>query len=438
MSVLKSVAIITCLSAIATALPAWSSAPQSGAGGTQGRVRRVKRPVHGEYIVVLKNTEESHAVDAVAAELLRGRDATVLHHYRYALKGFAARMSEQAALALTRHPLVEFVEENAFDEPSATQLNPPNWGLDRINQRNLPLDSAYSYQTTGAGVNAYIIDTGLNFGHPDFAGRAVFAAEFAKEPTGGWDCNGHGTAVASILGGARYGVAKQVTLHIIRVSDAIYDLDPRDDGMCDPGFNSGRVLQAFDWVMANHHKPAVVNLSWEVEASSTVASAFEVNSVDVAAKNLIRAGVTLVNSSGNDNTDVSASHPASLPEVLVVGAVSPVDYRYYTTAPGKPGHPDVVQGSNYGYTVDVHAPGVSILTPRHIGWDIEKEWSGTSFAAPHVAGVVARYLQVNPSATPAQVESYIINTATLNKVKGLPGPEPFYPSTPNRLLYVQP
>jgi subtilisin family serine protease len=429
------VLLLTALALSGAVAPRWP-APRADSRpptSTSPHVVRAGKPVGGEYIVIFRDDRVTDAA-ALADELMRAEGGEVVHLYEHAVKGFDGRMTECAASELSRDPRVLTVQENGVIEPSGVQANPPNWGLDRIDQRNAPPDYSYSYGTTGLGVNAYVIDTGLNFARPDFAGRAVFDAEFATEPTGGWDCNGHGTAVAGILGGTRYGVAKQVTLHVIRVSGSTYYQDyDKDDGRCVGSFNAGQVVAALDWVTAHHVKPAVVNLSWELEPAPAGNNSFDLSAVDLAAKSLIRAGVTLVNSAGNDNDDASASHPTCLPEVLVVGAVTSSDYRYWN---GVGMAPAPESGSNYGYAVDIHAPGVSIKAPDAIR--DEAEWTGTSFAAPHVAGAVARYLQTNPYATPAQVENYIISTATLNKVKGLPGPQPFYSTTPNRLLYIQP
>jgi serine protease len=401
---------------------------QSGAVN-RGEIQRSSQPVEGRYVIVFADVEGNIDVPSITSELSAKYNANITYQYQHALKGFAAQMSEESALAISRDARVAFVSEDSIGKPSEVQTN-PHWGLDRIDQRNLPVNSTYSYSTTGLGVNAYVIDTGLNFFHSEFQGRAVFDAEFATEPTGGQDCNGHGTSVASMLGGTKYGVAKKVTLHIIRVSDARYNPNiPNIDGRCSSHMLVSQVAEAMDWVAAHHIKPAVVNLSFEASGISSEGSGgrftyVNANILGVAARGLISAGVTLVNSAGNDNQDASGAYPSSLPEVIVVGASTGGD--------GKAGF------SNYGYTVDLFAPGTDLITADMFGNNSQRTGVyGTSFAAPLVAGAVARYLQTHPLATPAEVQNYIISTATPGKIGGLPGP-PFYSETPNRLLYVEP
>lgn len=416
---------ISCLLAMALLLmPAGLDAVAEGRGSVNHLQEKnwpapppTQRRVKDEYIVLLKDTEDNRDVRAVSQRLLQEHGGSVIYHYQYAVKGFAARMSEGAALALSKNPRVESVEENVIIEASDTQANPANWGLDRIDQRELPLNSTYSYSGTGAGVHAYVIDSGLNFDHEDFGGRAVFEAEFAAISTGGKDCAGHGTAAASALGGSKYGVAKEVTLHIIRVNK-----DTNSYSTCTSNADIGQLVAAVDWVMYKHTKPAVLNLSWNMLLSirGDRDPVTRRNILEVAVENLVKAGVVVVNSAGNHRTNAGEYAPSNLAEVIVVGSVDR--------------HDQLAHDSNYGYTVDLYAPGVDITVASAFGWRATTKVNGTSFAAPHVAGLAARYLQTHPNATPAEVQSYIINSATPNRVFGLP---PGY-TFPNRLAYGQP
>lgn len=404
---------------------------QNGQGAEKSKIRRMYRPVPGEYMVALKDSEGNSNVRAAADRLMKRYGGEVMRTYEHAFKGFAAKMNERAAQALSNDPDVEAVEENALTEPSgvvisapATQSTPPSWGLDRIDQRARALDGAYSYSTTGSGVNAYIIDTGINFYHAEFQGRVIFDAEFAENnPTGGLDCYGHGTWVAGIIGGTNYGVAKGVTLHVIRIAKGYPGQKDRDDPRrCDGGADTSLVTAGVDWVLTYHVKPAVVNLSWNLAGDGADIDPFtKRNILEAAVKKLIDAGVTVVNSAGNNNTWANSFFPSNMPEVIVVGGSNSTDMRYTS--------------SNYGPTVDVHAPAVTVNAPDIFGPNsIVYNITGTSFAAPHVVGVVTRYLQMHPDAIPAQVQDYIINTATPNTIRGFND----YMYTPNRLLYVQP
>ncbi|NUQ13445.1 MAG: S8 family serine peptidase [Gemmatimonadaceae bacterium] len=286
---------------------------------------------------------------------------------------------------------VEQVQEYSID---ATQNN-ATWGLDRIDQANLPLNGTYSYTSTGSGVRAYIIDTGIRTSHNDFGGRASFGVNYAGGSNS--DCNGHGTHVAGTVGGTTWGVAKAVRLIAVKVLN------------CSGSGTTTGVVSGINWVAANAIKPAVANMSLGGGAST---------SIDNAVQNAINAGITFVVAAGNSNANACNYSPARAANAITVGATTSTDAR--------------ASYSNYGTCVDIFAPGSSIRSAWHTSNSATNTISGTSMASPHVAGAVARYLQGNPTASPSTVTSAIINAATLNKVTNAGA------GSPNRLLYVAP
>jgi subtilisin family serine protease len=340
--------------------------------------------IPGEYIVVLNDGADARSVAAVAG-------VSPKHVYTAALDGFSATLNQGQLNALQHNPNVKWIEHDQVMELSTTQTG-ATWGLDRIDQRNLPLSTTYDYTPTGTGVRAYIIDTGINTGHTDFGGRASIAADYIGG--GSDDCNGHGTHVAGTVGSTTYGVAKDVTLLGVRVVD------------CTGTPNSSTVIAGIDWTAANAVKPAVATVSLAVAASSTV---------DVAINGLINSGVVTVVSAGNSNANACNYSPARVANAITVAASTASDGRWIN--------------SNYGTCVDIFAPGVNIMSTWIGSPSMTGSISGTSMAAPHVAGVAALYLQGNTTASPATVASAIINSATPNKVVS-PGT-----GSPNRLVY---
>ncbi|HET7690839.1 MAG TPA: S8 family peptidase [Nocardioidaceae bacterium] len=337
---------------------------------------------------------------AAASDLLGAGRAT--HVFRHAVNGFAGSLPQAAIGLLRLDPRVQSVEIDRGVHISTTQAPTPSWGLDRIDQRNLPASNSYTYTRTGAGVKAYVIDTGLVLNHPDFGGRAVSGFD-AIDGGSADDCNGHGTHVAGTIGGTQYGVAKGVSLVAVRVLN------------CSGSGTNAQVIAGIDWVVANHQagQPAVANMSLGGSASTAL---------DQAVGRMISDGVTVAVAAGNDNRDACQASPARTPAALTVGASDQKDAR--------------ASFSNVGTCVDLFAPGVSITS----AWlnNGTNTISGTSMASPHVAGVAAQYLQANPGASPATVGSAVLAKTTKDKVSGTAGGCTLFifctPATPNNDL----
>ena len=334
--------------------------------------------IAGRYIVVFK----SEVADApgLARRMTAAHGGRLRFTYETALKGFAADLPDAAAAALARNPNVAFVEADqvmtAFtDQAGAT------WGLDRIDQRPLPLSGTYSYTNTGAGVRAYIIDTGIHLGHTEFGGRAVSGFD-AVDGGSADDCDGHGTHVAGTVGGTKYGVAKGVSLVAVRVLN------------CSGSGTTSGVIAGVDWVTANHVKPAVANMSLGGGASTAI---------DQAVANSIAAGVSYSIAAGNGNRggrqqDACNYSPARVGAAMTIGATDKTDRK--------------ASWSNYGPCVDFFGPGVSITSAWYTSTTAAATISGTSMAAPHVAGVAALYLQSNPGANPQAVRDALYAATT--------------------------
>lgn len=348
--------------------------------------------IPGRYIVVFQPGMAGKAVEAAAQGLVRA-GGTVHFSYSAALQGFAASLPEEALQGLRNNPNVAYIEADQVITLEATQ-SPATWGLDRIDQRNLPLNNSYTYNYTGNGVNAYIIDTGILITHSEFGGRASVAYDAIGDGRNGIDCNGHGTHVAGTVGGSTYGVAKQVKLYAVRVLD------------CSGSGTTSGVIAGVDWVTQHAVKPAVANMSLGGGTST---------SLDTAVRNSILSGVTYAIAAGNSNRDACKFSPARVSEALTVGATTSTDSR--------------ASYSNYGSCLDLFAPGSSITSAWYTSTTAINTISGTSMATPHVAGVAALYLQANPTASPAQVASAIKGAATPNVVINAGR------NSPNLLLY---
>jgi subtilisin family serine protease len=353
--------------------------------------------IPGQYIVMLEAPELS-AQSAEAFELSVSRVATELGVRATlplrVINGFVAENVDRAALArLQRDPRVSHLEQDQIVTIDATQRS-ATWGLDRTDQRSLPLSGTYSYTNTGSGVTAYIIDTGIRADHTEFGGRVVGGVTAINDGRGSSDCNGHGTHVAGTVGGKTYGMAKSVKLFAVRVLDC--------QGS---GSNSG-VIAGVDWVTYNHSKPAVANMSLGGGASQAL---------DDAVSNSIQAGVTYVVAAGNENQNACNTSPARVSAALTVGASTKSDAR--------------ASFSNYGSCLDLFAPGQDITSAWYTGGSATRTISGTSMAAPHVAGFAAIILQTNPGASPSSVSNYIRDYATSGTLSSIGS------GSPNRLLF---
>jgi subtilisin family serine protease len=381
------------IGALAFAAPVYAE-PTAGqvrpaAGGTA---------VPGSYIVVLQNTARRIPPAQVAADLARQYGGSVRYTYTAALQGFAVRMSAASATRLAADSRVSSVSEDATVSLGATQTG-ATWGLDRIDQRSLPLDGSYTYSTTAGNVTAYIIDTGIRVTHTQFGGRASVGFDAVGDGQNGNDCNGHGTHVAGTVGGSTYGVAKAVRLVAVRVLN------------CSGNGTISGVIAGIDWVTGNHASgtPAVANMSLGGGANGTL---------DQAVRNSIADGVTYAVAAGNSNTDACTSSPARTAEAVTVGATDSADNR--------------ASFSNFGTCLDIFAPGVSITSSWNSSDGATNTISGTSMATPHVAGAAALYLADNPTASPQTVRDGLVAAGTTGVVRN-PGT-----GSPNVLLFTGP
>jgi subtilisin family serine protease len=374
----------------------------AGAGGveagTQTRVIPHPDPVADHYIVTLSASvagPQGPSVAEAAQSLAAEYGGQVTFVYQHALQGFAVRLSEEKAESLAKDGRVATVEQDARADLSGVQ-SPATWGLDRVDQRYLPLNNTYHYPYTGAGVHVYIVDSGIRGTHQEFTGRMGNGVGFIDDGNGTNDCNGHGTHVAGTVGGTTYGVAKGATLHPVRIVD------------CGGNGTAATIIAGVDWITGNRVNPAVANMSLRLLPGVTA--------LDNAVENSVASGVVYAVAAGNDfgNNACDAS-PARAASALTVGFTTRTDARSSL--------------SNTGPCLDLFAPGFEITSAWNTSDSATRTISGTSMASPHVAGIAALYRQQDPTASASQVSQAVIDNATTGIVSD-PGP-----GSPNRLAH---
>jgi len=364
-----------------------SAAADHQVGVIPARASAGVHPVAGSYIVALRPGADARGIARAIA-------ANPDHYYDAAVNGFAASLNQGQLRALSRNPDVRVIEQDAevTDALETTQSNPPSWGIDRVDQRTLPLSASYTYNATGAGVHAYIIDTGIKTDLAEFGGRATF--DFNALDKKNTDCQGHGTHVAGTVGSASYGIAKGVRLHAVKMMN------------CAGSGRNSNTIKAIDWVTANAQRPAVANTSWNWDASAIL---------ETSIRNMIASGVFLATSAGNTGADSCDRLPRKVETATVVAASTSTDTR--------------ASFSSTGACVDVYAPGAAIVSTVITGGS--EAWDGTSMATPHVTGIAALYKSTFGDAPSATVHDWFNANATPNVISG-----GGTGGTANRLVYT--
>lgn len=359
------------LTAFAQSQPT-GTAPNSSSNTVENsRFRKSQKAVKEQYIVMFRGSLTRKEAKALIREIT-GRGGRILYEYEHAVNGFSVRLTELQAQQLSQDTRVQYVQEDAVVVFQGVQAPAP-WDLDRIDQAaGTTLDQSYTYVQTGQGVNIYVIDTGIDTQQADFGGRASGDFSSISDGNGTNDCNGHGTFVAALAGGTVHGVAKQANVHGVRVLD------------CTGSGTISSVVAGLDWVAANGVRPAVANVSLGGSANQAI---------DDAVKQLSAAGVAVVVAAGNSGDAVDNYSPARVSEAITVGAMDSSNTR--------------ASWSNYGAGVDLYALGVDVSSVWISSPTGRAYGSGTSFAAPLVAGLAAQYLQTSPTATSSDVSAYL-------------------------------
>ncbi|MEU9932887.1 S8 family peptidase [Streptomyces anulatus] len=390
---------IAAATTLALAVGAGAALPAQAAPAPEGRVLHAgaAEAIPGSYIVTLKETAGFRASAAQGKKLIAGYGGRIERTYTSALNGYAAQLSSTAAKRLAADPAVASVEQNQKVHSTATQTNAP-WGLDRIDQPNLPLNGTFTYpDSAGVNTTVYVLDTGVRITHQDIVGRASNGYDFVDNDNVAQDGNGHGTHVATTAAGTVYGVAKKAKIVAVRV------LNNSGSG------TTAGVIAGVDWITANHVASSVANVSLGGGPSTTL---------DNAVRRSIASGVTYSIAAGNSNAPASGFSPARVETALTVGATTRTDAR--------------ATYSNHGPLVDLFAPGSDITAGWATSDTATYTGNGTSFAAPHVAGAAAVYLTNHPGSSPAAVGTALVNGATSNVLTGIGT------GSPNKLLRLVP
>ncbi|MFJ1777542.1 S8 family peptidase [Streptomyces anulatus] len=390
---------IAAATTLALAVGAGAALPAQAAPAPEGRVLHAgaAEAIPGSYIVTLKETAGFRASADQGKQLIAGYGGRIERTYTSALNGYAAELSSAGAKRLAADPAVASVEQNQKVHSTATQTNAP-WGLDRIDQPNLPLNGTFTYpDSAGVDTTVYVLDTGVRITHQDIVGRASNGYDFVDNDNVAQDGNGHGTHVATTAAGTVYGVAKKAKIVAVRV------LNNSGSG------TTAGVIAGVDWITANHVASSVANVSLGGGPSTTL---------DNAVRRSIASGVTYSIAAGNSNAPASGFSPARVETALTVGATTRTDAR--------------ATYSNHGPLVDLFAPGSDITAGWATSDTATYTGNGTSFAAPHVAGAAAVYLTNHPGSSPAAVGTALVNGATSNVLTGIGT------GSPNKLLRLVP